>query len=130
MEKGGFLASKELHCKLCDTEIVTGSRIFPYLFTKENETSLEPEQNCIKQYWVHLSCIPEKVFRTREKSLNIPVCKHFLKRGVCIYQDTEQCMFRHPQQPLSCNRKVLPRRGTRKRLKVYNENRASVLRLV
>jgi hypothetical protein len=60
----------------------------------------------------------------------IPICKHWEKKGTCIFH--EKCQFRHPPQDQMTNppdRSSSPtRHGTWGRKRIYNEGRASALR--
>jgi hypothetical protein len=72
--------------------------------------------------WAHALCIPAEDPR-------VPVCKHWRKRGSCLY--TERCQFRHPDIEANNTpalRAPVARHGARKHRRVFNEGRCGALR--
>ena len=82
-----FTAKIDAICVVCKEQVSSGSITRP----------LTGPENKIE--WAHFDCVVEDDGR-------IPLCKHWSKRGTCLYQ--EKCFFRHPD--LSSELLVQPQR--------------------
>jgi hypothetical protein len=99
-------AIQDAPCVICDNIIYAGVVTRPI---KSNSDGIS---------WAHLDCISPCDKR-------IPICKHWLKKGECIFQSS--CLFRHPSDSqASSDSKLLDdvnrnRRGQRLRRRIFND---------
>ena len=110
-----FEARTASNCILCKEVIEIGSRTTPILC--ENDRSITSKGR--KVNWAHEGCISPDDER-------IPICKHWMSKGVCIYR--QQCQFRHPPEAQNTSKRQGARHGMWKRNRVYNEGRVGALR--
>lgn len=67
--------------------------------------------------WVHAKC---------GLHLPPPICSYWKRFRVCIYE--ENCAFRHPQNFVNDSIFLRPKHGKRKRNKIFNQRKATILR--
>lgn len=124
-------------CSICGELIRKGevtrplkSASFQSFHSKEEESSESNDNDYSCSFknnrilWSHLACAPSN------DDPRIPICKHWLRRGCCVYQ--ESCLFRHPPKSELLDDEKLHQRykGSKKcnRRRVLNEGRAAALR--
>lgn len=109
-----MIARRAAPCPICQSLIFPGEHTRPLSAPNDLESHSSPSR-----LWSHLTCVAAD-------DLRVPVCKHWLRRGVCIY--SANCVFRHDEASKAAQACDSKRRGVRKRLRVFNEGRAGVVR--
>lgn len=100
-------------CCVCDESFTEAEVMAPLM----NEEGTEEKYFLV---FAHPYCVRD------EHAHRIPICKHWLSKGVCIYQS--KCQFSHPPEKAGVKSKLRGRHGTWKRRRVYNEGRCSAVR--
>lgn len=101
-----LLARNKSVCNVCSNDIEIGHSVRPFQVGE-------------KHVWVHADCVDQNDER-------ICICKHLLKKGICIYRET--CCFRHPIEGVVPENVERARRGTWRRRKVYNQGKVGAFR--
>ena len=106
-------ARNESLCHICGKSVSVNDFVKPCLV--HNVDKCKPTTR-----WVHVDCILENDER-------IPLCKHFVRLGLCMYMDS--CNFRHPSESkqVRCGA-ARHRNGTWSRRRVYNDGKVGIFR--